>query len=150
MTGVQTCALPISDFYLAQEYLPEVDERVLAYRRLASATELASVDALQGELEEARGALPLAGKNLFDRVRVRIRAERLGVTSVSLVGGRLVFQGLELTRQQVAMLKERRGIYQVKSKRLSYPLNVAKEELLSVARGVLEDVGGDDVSDEAA
>ena len=143
-----TINLP-ADFYLAQEYLPEVDERVLAYRRLASATELASVDTLQEELEEKHGALPLAGQNLFDRARVRIRAERLGVTSISLVSGRLVFQGLSLTRQQAIALKERRGIYQVKSKRLSYPLNAGKEELLGVALGVLEDVGGDDASDEA-
>ena len=33
---------------------------------------------------------PLAGKNLFDRARIRIRAGRLGCTSVSLTGGRLV------------------------------------------------------------
>ena len=144
-----TINLP-ADFYLAQEYLPEVDERVLAYRKLASATELASVDTLQEELEEKHGALPLAGQNLFDRARVRIRAERLGVTSISLVSGRLVFQGLSLTRQQAIALKERRGIYQVKSKRLSYPLNADKEELLGVALGVLEDAGGGDAPDEAA
>ena len=60
-----------ADFYLAEEYMPEVDQRVLAYRRLAAATELSDVDALQRDLEESHGALPLAGRNLLDRARIR-------------------------------------------------------------------------------
>ena len=44
-------------------------------------TELSDVDALQQDTENSFGALPLAGKNLFDRARVRIRAQRLGATS---------------------------------------------------------------------
>ena len=138
-----TINLP-ADFYLAEEYLPEVDRRVLAYRRLAAATELAVVDALQRDLEDSHGALPLAGRNLFDRARIRIRAERLGVTSVSLTNGRLIYQGAELTRQQALAFKGRRGIYQPKSKRLSYPFHTGREELLPAALGVLEEMGGDD------
>ncbi len=138
-----TINLP-ADFYLAEEFLPDVDRRVLAYRRLAAATELASVDELQQELEERYGALPLAGKNLFDRARIRIRGERLGVTSVSVTAGRLVYQGIEVSREVAAKLKARRGIYQAKSKKLTYPFHTGKEELLPAALGVLEEVGGDD------
>jgi len=138
-----TINLP-ADFFLAEDYLPEVDKRVLVYRKLASATELASVDQLQAQVEDAHGALPLAGKNLFDRARVRIRCERLGVTSVSLSGGRIVYQDIELDRRQALKLKERRGIYQVRSKRLSYPFHISREELLPAVLGVLEEVGGGD------
>ena len=133
-----------ADFYLAEEYLPEVDRRVLAYRRLAVAAELADVDALQGELEESFGALPLAGKNLFDRARVRIRCQRLGVTSVSLSNGRITYQGMEVPRSVVAKLKAERAIVYPKSKQLSYPFRTGREELLPVALRVLEAVGGDD------
>lgn len=133
-----------ADFYLAEEYLPEVDRRVLAYRRLAVAAELADVDALQGELEESFGALPLAGKNLFDRARVRIRCQRLGVTSVSLSNGRITYQGMEVPRSVVAKLKAERAIVYPKSKKLSYPFRTGREELLPVALRVLEAVGGDD------
>ncbi|MBR1829159.1 MAG: transcription-repair coupling factor, partial [Atopobiaceae bacterium] len=76
-----TLNLP-ADFYLADEYLPEVDKRVLVYRKLAGAVDLTEVDALQEELEQTWGALPLAGRNLLDRARIRIRAQRLGCTSV--------------------------------------------------------------------
>lgn len=142
-----TINLP-ADFYLAEEYLPEVDRRVLAYRRLAAATELIQVDELQMELEECFGALPLAGRNLFDRARVRIRAQRLGVTSISLANGRITYQGLELARQLALKFKERRGIYHATSRKLSYPFHAGREELLPAALGVLEEVGGDDEGDE--
>ncbi len=133
-----------ADFYLAEEYLPEVDRRVLAYRRLAVAAELADVDALQQELEEDHGALPLAGRNLFDRARVRIRCQRLGVTSISLANGRITYQGIEVPRSAAAKLKAERAIVYPKSRKLSYPFRTGKEELLPVALRVLEAVGGDD------
>lgn len=47
-----------ADFFLAEEYVPAVDRRVLAYRKLAAADMLEQVDALQQECEETFGALP--------------------------------------------------------------------------------------------
>ena len=67
-----------ADFYLAEDYLPAVDERVLVYRKLAAAELLADVDAAQEQVVSAHGELPQAAQNLFDRARVRIRAGRLG------------------------------------------------------------------------
>ena len=138
-----TINLP-ADFYLAEEYLPDVDRRVLAYRRLAAATELADVDALQRDLEDSYGALPLAGKNLFDRARIRIRCERLGATSVSLTNGRLIYQGVDVPRDVAARLRQHRAIVYPKTRKLAYPFHTGKEELLPAALGVLEEIGGDD------
>ena len=133
-----------ADFYLAEEYLPDVDKRVMAYRRLASATELAEVDALETELQERYGALPLAGRNLFDRARIRIRAGRLGCTSVSLTGGRLVYAGVEVPRHLLASFKSKRALVLPKSKMLKYPFHTGREEVMPAALGVLEELGGDD------
>ncbi len=133
-----------ADFYLADEYLPEVDKRVLAYRKVAGAVDLAEIDALQEELEQSWGALPLAGRNLLDRARIRIRAQRLGCTSVALTSGRLVFQGLEVPREVAAEFKRKRAIYYPKTKKLAYPFHAGQEEPLPAALGVLEEVGGDD------
>ncbi len=142
-----TLNLP-ADFYLAEEYLPDVDRRVLAYRRLAAATELADVDELQRETEDRYGALPLAGKNLFDRARVRIRAQRLGVTAVSLTNGRLVYQGIDVPRQVALKLKGRGALVYPKTHRLAYPFRSREEQVMPAALGVLEEVGGDDEVDE--
>ena len=137
-----------ADFYLADEYLPEVDKRVMAYRRLAAATELAEVSALQAELEERYGAMPLAARNLFDRARVRIRCERLGVTSVALTGGRIVYTGIEVPRKVAVKLRAERGFYYPKTAQLKYPFRRDAEQLLPVVLDVLTQVGGDDEKDE--
>ncbi len=87
-----------ADFFLAEEYVPAVDRRVLVYRKLAAADMLEQVDALQLECEETFGALPEAAQNLFDRTRIRIRADRLGLESVSLIAGKLTYQGVRADR----------------------------------------------------
>ena len=133
-----------ADFFIAEEYLPEVDKRVLCYRQLASATELADVDALERSVEERYGALPLAGKNLFDRARIRIRAQRLGCTTVSLTGGRLVYTGVEVPKHLLPKLKARRALVLPKSKQLKYPFHTGREEVVPAVLGVLEELGGDD------
>ena len=142
-----TINLP-ADFFLAEEYLPDVDKRVLAYRRLAAAVDLAEVDELQQECEKDFGALPLAGRNLFDRARVRIRAQRLGCTAVSLTNGRLVYQGLEVARPVALKLKERGALVYPKTHKVAYPFHRSEEEVMPAALGVLEQVGGDDEVDE--
>ena len=142
-----TINLP-ADFFLAEEYLPDVDKRVLVYRRLAAAVDLAEVDALQQECEKVFGALPLAGRNLFDRARVRIRAQRLGCASVSPANGRLVYQGVEVSRPVALRLKERGGVVYPKSKKVAYPFHRTQEEVMPAALGVLEEIGGDDEADE--
>ena len=141
-----TINLP-ADFFLAEEYLPDVDKRVLAYRRLAAAVDLAEIDELQQECEKDFGALPLAGRNLFDRARVRIRAQRLGCASVSLANGRLVYQGLEVARPVALKLKERGALVYPKTKKVAYPFHRSEEEVMPAALGVLEQVGGDDELD---
>ena len=129
---------------LAEEYLPEVDRRVLVYRKLAVALDLSEVDALQRECEERHGALPLAGRNLFDRARVRIRAQRLGCTSVALVNGRLVYQGVDVPRKTALELKGRGALVYPKSRKLAYPFHRHEEEVMPCALAVLEELGGDD------
>ena len=133
-----------ADFFLAEEYLPEVDRRVLVYRKLAVALDLSEVDALQRECEERHGALPLAGRNLFDRARVRIRAQRLGCTSVALVNGRLVYQGVDVPRKTALELKGRGALVYPKSRKLAYPFHRHEEEVMPCALAVLEELGGDD------
>ena len=142
-----TINLP-ADFFLAEEYLPDVDRRVLVYRQLAAAVDLAEVDDVQHDCEERYGALPLAGRNLFDRARVRIRAQRLGCTTVSLTAGRLTYQGLEVPRTTALKLKERGAVVYPKTKKVAYPFHRSEEEVMPAVLGVLEQVGGDDEVEE--
>ena len=142
-----TINLP-ADFFLDEDYLPAVDRRVLCYRRIASAVDLESIDDLERDTEATFGPLPLPGKNLFDRARIRIRAQRLGCSSVSLSNGRLVIQGIEVPKTVAFKLKQKGGIVFPKTRKLTYPLKRTQEEALPVALSVLELIGGDDETDE--
>ena len=137
-----------ADFYLADEYLPEVDKRVLAYRRIAAASELSEVDALQKELEDTYGGMPLAARNLFDRARVRIRAERLGVTNIAFTQGRIVFSGITVPTDVSKKLRAERGFYYPKTHQLKYPMRRDAEALLPTTLSVIALVGGDDEGDQ--
>ena len=129
-----------ADFFLDEEYLPRVDERVLAYRKLAAADDLESVDRLQEEIEAAHGELPQAGLNLFDRARIRIRAERLGLESVTLSGGRLTFLGVDVPKNVAFDLKDRLGaVVFPRSRKLSIPYRTGAGAGSGVGRGLNAD-----------
>ena len=98
-----------ADFFLSEEYVPAVDRRVLVYRKLAAADMLEQVDSLQEECEEAFGPLPEAAMNLFDRTRLRIRADRLGLESVALVAGKLTYQGVDVPKGVAFDLRTKLG-----------------------------------------
>ena len=65
--------LPLSAF-LPEEYVPEVDERVRYYRRLAGSPTIEAVDAVAAELAERYGALPEPARNLVDIARIKALA----------------------------------------------------------------------------
>lgn len=132
-----------ADFFLSEEYVPAVDRRVLVYRKLAAADMLDSVDKLQEECEETFGALPAAALNLFDRTRIRIRADRLGLEGVSLVSGKLVFQGVDVPKSVAFDLRTKLGaIAFPKTRKFTVPYKMGAGSGSGVGRGINADVSG--------
>lgn len=130
-----------ADFFLAEEYVPAVDRRVLVYRKLAAADMLEQVDALQLECEETFGALPEAAQNLFDRTRIRIRADRLGLESVSLIAGKLTYQGVDVPKDVVFELRTKLGaIAFPKTRKFTVPYKVGAGNGSGIGRGINADV----------
>ena len=126
-----------ADYYLDEEYLPEVDRRVLVYRKVAAADTLAAVDEAQRECEDRYGELPLAARILFDRARLRIRAERLGLESIALSAGRLVYQGVDVPKAVAFDLRDRLGAVNFpKSRKLSVPYKAGAGAGTGVGRGL--------------
>ena len=126
-----------ADYYLDEEYLPEVDRRVLVYRKVAAADTLAAVDEAQRECEDRYGELPLAARNLFDRARLRIRAERLGLESIALSAGRLVYQGVDVPKTVAFDLRDRLGAVNFpRSRKLSVPYKAGAGAGTGVGRGL--------------
>ena len=139
-----TINLPV-DYFLDEEYVRDVDERVLAYRKLAAATELSAVDELAKALTDRYGEMPLAARNLFDRARIRIRADRLGVTAVSYVAGKVQLAGADVPDVVAKAWRAKGAIVFPKTKKVTYSLRGLQEDaLVGAALGLLEELGGAD------
>ncbi len=74
-----------TDAFLPETYLSESGLRLNIYRELSRAKELSKVEELSREVEDRFGKFPDAARNLFDMVRIRILAEKLGADEVNVL-----------------------------------------------------------------
>lgn len=77
---------------IPETYVPDANLRLRLYRRLADLTDEAALDALAEEFVDRFGPLPEMVVNLFYQMRIKIRAERAGLASVSMEGGQIVLR----------------------------------------------------------
>jgi transcription-repair coupling factor (superfamily II helicase) len=73
---------------LPEEYVPEVNQRLALYKRLAGADSDDAVAELRAELEDRFGPLPTVAGQLLDTVRIRVAARRLGVEKIEVGEGK--------------------------------------------------------------
>ena len=74
------------DLRIDDTYVPDMNQRLMAYRRLASAR---TVDEVSAAIEEARdryGPPPPSVTNLAQYARIRVQADRIGVESLDREG----------------------------------------------------------------
>ncbi|MBI2015692.1 MAG: transcription-repair coupling factor, partial [Candidatus Rokubacteria bacterium] len=74
--------------FLPEDYVPEVNQRLAFYKRLAGAATDAEVAELAAELADRFGPPPLEAEQLLDTVRIRAAARALGVERIEAGGGR--------------------------------------------------------------
>jgi transcription-repair coupling factor (superfamily II helicase) len=72
---------------LPEEYLPDVQMRLVHYKRIASAHTEEDLRSLQIELIDRFGLLPDATHNLFRQTRLRVRAALLGIQKIEASAG---------------------------------------------------------------
>jgi transcription-repair coupling factor (superfamily II helicase) len=77
---------------LPEAYVPEVSQRLALYKQLSGARDDEELGALRGELLDRYGPLPLEAQNLLEVIRLKIRCRRLGVVTVEVKNGELLFQ----------------------------------------------------------
>lgn len=128
-----TLNIPVSS-YFSDEYIPDADERILWYRRLASATVPHQVSDLEEEMVERFGPLPDEGKNMIAKARIKAWAFEHHLRLISLVAGKVVIEPLVVPRSLMPSLRRAHATYSKERKRLQIPLKYfgspTPEELL--------------------
>jgi len=78
---------------IPEDYLPDVHNRLILYKRIASAESEDGLKALQVEMIDRFGLLPQAVKNLFELTRLKLQATPIGIRKIEAgaKGGRIVF-----------------------------------------------------------
>ncbi|AWM80406.1 transcription-repair coupling factor [Gammaproteobacteria bacterium ESL0073] len=78
---------------IPEDYLPDVHNRLILYKRIASATTEDDLKELQVEMIDRFGLLPEPVKNLIRQTRLKIEAEQLGITKIDAgpQGGKVEF-----------------------------------------------------------
>jgi len=73
-------------------YVHNQDLRLRLYRRIASMREEREIEPLVEEFSDRFGPLPEMAQNLFYQMRIKLRADAVGVQSVSLESGQIVLR----------------------------------------------------------
>ena len=78
------------DLKIDEEYIPETNQRLIVYRRVASARDDDELAGLAEELRDRYGPVPPSISVLVDYGRIRLLADELGIESVDRNGSLLV------------------------------------------------------------
>ena len=78
---------------IPEDYLPDVNARLILYKRIASCTDENALNELQVEMIDRFGLLPEPTKHLMRLTLLKLRAEQLGIRKVEAgpQGGRIEF-----------------------------------------------------------
>lgn len=110
--------------YFPEEYLPDADERVLYYRKIASADTIDAVNEIYEELLAKHPEMPQASINQFEKARLKAFANERGIKLISVSAGKLTVEPFMLTKSQASSLRRKAGRYLADKKKMVVPLRV--------------------------
>ena len=95
--NLQPMSMPVNvDLPLAvgipADYIADQDLRLRLYRRIADLRDESEIDALASEFRDRFGQLPEITQNLFYQMRVKLRAEKAGLSAVTWEGGQIALR----------------------------------------------------------
>jgi transcription-repair coupling factor (superfamily II helicase) len=92
------------DLRVDEDYIPDMNQRLSAYRRVASSRSMEEVNRLVEELTDRYGEPPPSIFNLAQHARVRVVAERIGIDSIEREAGVVILKFRQDARVDPAML----------------------------------------------
>ncbi len=80
------------DLKIEETYIPDMNQRLMVYRRIASARSEEEIDRIVAEVRDRYGPIPPSILNLADYGRIRVMADRLGIEAVDREGEKVLFR----------------------------------------------------------
>ena len=132
--------------YIPEEYIREADKRVLLYRQIASAEEVAVVDELCEATRTQWPQMPQATENLFMKARIKALCKQMGIKTITVVGGKLSIEPCpKPTGELWATMRRAKARYVTQSSKLQLPLKYfgkgdEEDSLLNAVFCLLQDL----------
>ncbi|MGD2185889.1 MAG: transcription-repair coupling factor, partial [Desulfobacterales bacterium] len=76
--------------FISESYIPDIDQRLAAYRRLAKMTDRREIDEFITELIDRYGELPKEASNLLLKIGLKILSRKAGVSRLDLTSQQLL------------------------------------------------------------
>ncbi|MEC9374762.1 MAG: TRCF domain-containing protein, partial [Pseudomonadota bacterium] len=130
---------------LPEEYLPDIQMRLVLYKRIASAKDKPALNALKVELIDRFGLLPEATHTLFMQTEIRLKAEKIGIKKLEVYQHGIT---LEFSKNSqispeaiVLMIQDQQGYKLDTKQRLHLNLElISSEERFQGAKKLLGDL----------
>ena len=137
---------------LAERYIPDIDQRMSAYRRLAKMTELQQIVDFKSELIDRFGPLPVEAANLLLKIGLKVLAKKAGVSRLDITNQKLILYFSEAhQRNPVAMadmIMDAPGRFELspdhvlKAQLASYHLNAHLAQAKNLLKDIAQRVNG--------
>lgn len=112
-------------------YISDADLRLRLYRRMADLRDETELDALGSEFRDRFGPMPEMLQNLLYQMRVKLRAEKIGLTSVNWESGQIL-----LKYQQASETSEMKRLPDlpngVRGGKSAYWVTISKDEVWTI------------------
>ncbi len=132
---------------LPEDYVADVSQRLVLYKRLASAPDDAEVDTIRDELLDRYGPLPPEAEQLVEVIRLKIAARGLGVAAVDFRAGEIALTAGPQTRidpKRLLNLMSRAasGVRVTPDQKIfARTASAEPSDLFAAARGLLQRLG---------
>lgn len=122
--------------FFADEYIEDIEQRILLYRRIAGLATRKGVEELQKEVETRYGALPQAAQNLFTLALVKVLAAEVKAEALSVSGAYILVKMKKPAEDVLGELKMIGALYDERTARLRWKIPYG-ESMADAARILL-------------
>ena len=121
------------DFRLSESYVPDMNQRLTIYRRIAAARSEEEIAGIVDEVRDRYGVPPTALLNLADYARIRVLADQLGLEGLDREGSAVVLKFREKKTtvdplRLIKMVRERNDLKLFPPATLKLDLSVPMQE----------------------